>query len=576
MIVGALSVALLVILISIFIGLHPLHWLLSLYAAILLVPWLYWFGQRGVIVWRDSFRFAMGGAGWRSLGWTILAFISLTVLLYSIELWRGKRAYAQLQRQLEAEGGSLELKAVIPPPVPEEENFCATPLLAAIVDYEGTAPPMFSVKVEWRHPEIIERLESLRLPPQEASSPGRRRSERFGTSWLQAEMTELSEWQRTFVAHTNFLPNRPSNSPAEDVLIALSRFEPELAELHAARHRTAARWALHYDEGWFAQLGAGWRTVFLRNIVNVLALRATAELSAERPDAALQDVELSWRLAQSLKDEPMFFSQYFRNRMLLTSLQPIWEGLAMRRWSDAQLLQLQQRLEAYDAQATWRNAVRGETYLWMDLFRQLDTLFSWDTITSHFRELLPDGVIVAYGLMWLFYPDGWEYANQVYVYRLYERQVAAPNGEGEPARTRLNRSAASRKPVTPEMPVDPLLAIFVLPRLKEMAHDRASFEAVGLFLQEARLACALERYRLAHGEFPAALEALTPRFLDKLPSAPGGDGLLLEYRRTADGQFLLYPVGLENVSETWDPKKADRASFRRFGESDGVWRYPAR
>ena len=59
---------------------------------------------------------------------------------------------------------------------------------------------------------------------------------------------------------------------------------------------------------------------------------------------------------------------------------------------------------------------------------------------------------------------------------------------------------------------------------------------------EAFLACGLERYRLAHGQYPDTLDALVPQFAEKLPHDIIG-GQPLKYHRTADGQFVLYSVG---------------------------------
>jgi hypothetical protein len=59
---------------------------------------------------------------------------------------------------------------------------------------------------------------------------------------------------------------------------------------------------------------------------------------------------------------------------------------------------------------------------------------------------------------------------------------------------------------------------------------------------QARMACALERYRLAHGEYPATLEALTPQLIDSIPRDLIG-GQPPHYRRNADGTFLLYSIG---------------------------------
>ena len=67
-------------------------------------------------------------------------------------------------------------------------------------------------------------------------------------------------------------------------------------------------------------------------------------------------------------------------------------------------------------------------------------------------------------------------------------------------------------------------------------------------VNEAQIACALERYRLAHGEYPETLDALVPQFIEKLPHDIIG-GQPLHYRRTADGKFLLYSVGWNETDD---------------------------
>jgi hypothetical protein len=59
---------------------------------------------------------------------------------------------------------------------------------------------------------------------------------------------------------------------------------------------------------------------------------------------------------------------------------------------------------------------------------------------------------------------------------------------------------------------------------------------------QARIACALERYRLAHGEYPETLAPLVPQFMDKIPNDVVG-GHPPHYRRNPDGTFLLYSIG---------------------------------
>ena len=88
---------------------------------------------------------------------------------------------------------------------------------------------------------------------------------------------------------------------------------------------------------------------------------------------------------------------------------------------------------------------------------------------------------------------------------------------------------------------------------------------------EAMLACALERYRLANGQFPGTLEALVPRFISELPHDVIS-GEPYKYRRTGDGQFVLYSVG-------WNEKDDDGVSGNTlFDEKEGdwVWQYPVK
>jgi hypothetical protein len=90
----------------------------------------------------------------------------------------------------------------------------------------------------------------------------------------------------------------------------------------------------------------------------------------------------------------------------------------------------------------------------------------------------------------------------------------------------------------------------------------------------ARVACALERFRLAHGNYPESLELLAPQFTKTLPHDII-NGQPLHYRRTEDGKFVLYAVG-------WDEKDdGGKIFFTKNGtvdreKGDWVWQYPAK
>jgi hypothetical protein len=86
------------------------------------------------------------------------------------------------------------------------------------------------------------------------------------------------------------------------------------------------------------------------------------------------------------------------------------------------------------------------------------------------------------------------------------------------------------------------------------------------------IACALERYRLARGQFPESLDALAPEFIAKLPADVIG-GAAYQYRRTQDGQFVLYSVGWNEIDDGGRNATNGNAGDRL--KSDWVWQYSA-
>ena len=134
---------------------------------------------------------------------------------------------------------------------------------------------------------------------------------------------------------------------------------------------------------------------------------------------------------------------------------------------------------------------------------------------------------------------------------------------------------------------DPLLLVMAVPRLKEGIIEGAR---QALFLQtacqEAMVACALERYRLAQGQYPDTLGALVPTWLKQVPAdLLDPKGAPLKYRREADGGFVLYSIGLNRLddrgmlapspsNEPWRGFRPSDRFFRLLDEGDWVWSQP--
>jgi hypothetical protein len=526
--------------------------------------------------WRHGFRWFFTRPALRFYGWLVVGIISVIVLFYAEENWRGKRAWAALQREAATRGESLELSSVFPPSVPDAENFALAPGVARLLGYAdpepGETPDSRRENLPFFHGE------RERWPP---------------ANWAFQQTTDLAAWQKFFrkppltayqARHSDQpklqFPVAPEpQTPAADVLLALSRYDSDLAVLRAASQRRKARYPLAYDKGLFGlQSPQTVRMESLPAAAHVLRLRAVAELAQDQSEAALQDTLLALRLADSLRQMPYERLHRARAEMLMFCLQPVWEGLAHHRWNDQQLLALQQHFTDMDLLAEFHLAVRGETFIMMNLADQLQAFLDGRSSPAgdEIRSVKGEDRFGVW-LFRLFYPTGWLYQDKVWVFRFYEQR--ADLAKALATRPRGQFSAECRRAT------DPFLLIFVVPKLKEVFDDR---DQRALFLQtacqQAAVACALERYRLAQGQYPDSLGALVPSYLKQVPAdllAPKGTPLT--YRREADGGFALYSVGLNRVDdhgkpsspvEHWHSPKAYQDPFPRLGEGDWVWRQP--
>jgi hypothetical protein len=88
------------------------------------------------------------------------------------------------------------------------------------------------------------------------------------------------------------------------------------------------------------------------------------------------------------------------------------------------------------------------------------------------------------------------------------------------------------------------------------------------------LVCALQRYRMAYGQYPETLDELVPQYVEKLPHDIVG-GQPLKYRRADDGQFVLYSIGWNEKDDGGTVALTDSKPPRvDLDKGDWVWEFP--
>lgn len=458
--------------------------------------------------------------------------LTLILLFYAVENWRGKRAWQAREKELLAQGEVLTVAGLTPPPVPDEQNFAMTPLLKPALDYYRQGGQLV-----WRDTNGLARLNRL-------NAETRAGTEDEGKLVLgnldKGTFADLAACQQFYRGNTNYpQPVRPG-TPAEDVLVALSAFDSELRELREAmttRPLTRFPVEYEYEPSWGILLP---HLARLKMLVVITQVRATALLEAGRADEAFTDLKLGLRLAEALRNDPILINHLVRIAMLNLNLQVIREGLKRHAWNEAQLAELEKYLAPINMLAEYRQGMRGELALGtggLDFLRR-----------QGFGRQINDFVGEDEGLNsggWQLMPSGWYYQNMLTISRLHQdlimKAVDAERHLVSSAKADEMNEALTHIPFHPYS----LFARLLMPALGKAVRKAARAQ---VSLEEAQVALALERYRLTNGSLPENLEALVPRYLPKVPTDVM-DGQPLRYKRQGDGGYLLYSIGWNQTDD---------------------------
>lgn len=481
------------------------------------------------------------------LVWTLTAI----ALVYAVENWRGRRAWHNYRQQLQARGEQLDLRAFIPKEVPDDQNFAATPFVQS-----WFVKGMDSEKI-WvdKYAKVAGRVPS-RTQQQEK---GRRHFMDLAAWALAFEAADAGKLKHDISTGKLDRESRARAAPA--VLEGLKDSDSKLAELQEASRRPHSRAPVKYD------LENPWGILLphlapLKSACQRLQLRACAKLALGQTESALEDIDLMLYLADGTKEEPFLISYLVRLACFQLAVGAVWEGVADHVWSNAQLQHLEKRLAEYN--------------FFADSERPLDTERAAGILTAdllakqkfRLRDLTPDGTDPLFGGVFdRIAPRGWYYLEQRNYCRLFDNQSAGTFDPGKklvyPATIKRNVGELDRELAGARLErvvSHRVLATLLLPALGNVARRTATAQTA---VDQAVIACTLERFRLAEGQLPDNLSALS-KYIPQLPHDLV-DGRPYKYRRTGQGQYLLYSVGWNERDDGGTP------GSQLFDENEGDW-----
>lgn len=512
----------------------------------------------------------------------ILGFVGLVMLIvlaYVEEDLRGKWAWNRFKQECEAKGEKFDITIFTPPPVPDDQNFALAPIMfstyGSMIDKTGH-------EINPRNTNVASRLE-LNLY----------RSNDYGVAlsngnWAVQSLTDLKPWQTYYrTASTNaagvitneFPISAQAQSPPEDVLLALSKYDSVVEELREASRMPYSRFPLEYDKDNPAMILLP-HLAALKRSAEFLQLRAIAELQAGKTEAAAADVGLMCYLINAPQSERFLITHLVRMVMLNFTIQPIYEGFAAHRWSDAQLTGIGTALGKIDFLADYQHSMQSEAAVTP---KMIEYIRRTREISPFLRMFAVDGHefdFRAWDLACRMAPSGWFYENEIRSSEFYLRQCVPVVNLNQRTVSTKAASVAQAKldaAIANPNPYNALQYVFNLPTKRWISEKNViadKFAHAQTCADLARLAIALERHRLAHGEYPETLEPLTPQFMPALPhdvitSQP------LHYRRTTDGNFALYSVGWNETDDGGSVALSLGSTPNvDITQGDWVWKYP--
>ena len=476
----------------------------------------------------------------------ILILALLFVLFYAWQNFHSHRAWIAFQSKLKQKHISLDLASVLPAWVPEQDNFaCAT----AFVRLTTTANPLMA--------PLFQNLEESDTLPDLWKAQRRLPLANFTGVIGMAKPSKAQQLRYTYPNNPQ-LPDIPdtysgSTNNAEVAPLLLKHLEPYQADLHELA--TAAKRPRFQSINNLTALDIlqtrGPELLVMRRLHLIYTLRALALLHSGNADAAAEDVltglQLTRLTGQWLAPEASGNAQ----SMLLGTLQVLWEGLEDHRWKDGQLVAMQSELATIDLSADFIRAVqcmvRANTTHWLGML---------DLPESQWR--IPEGQSYSYTSEWKGMHRGWWYDCCIDLYNV-----------GEDALANVTQSQASAGSLQPTW--DDIYALPLNSNCEQLFQRTVNFgggpnsqllQFGQTSLNQARIAVAMERYRLSHGNNVTNLNQLVPTFLPAVPIDPILRRPLL-FEPLTNGGYILRGVG-------WN-RRNDRTNR---SSDDWIWTYP--
>lgn len=446
----------------------------------------------------------------------VAALATLLVLVYSILSFWGRNKWSREQADLKAKGETLDIQALVPPDVPEKDNFFSTPLWQEL-----------AAGNKQRGEEFSQTLKGY----EKGRGKGLYSQAKKGLKPLSAPMDLAAAAQVAKGVDPSL-----SGEPAEILLQRLAPAEGVLAELRESARRPAGRFPVQYKLGVVSgHLHVG----VLMSASRYLVVRIAAEASLGRGSEAEENVLLLIRLQKTLEGEPDTMSQLVRLSIMEMITDSVWEGIYRQCWNAGQLKNIQTQLASIELRKSFIQGLRGDRAALVPMFEMISRVPLFPKNPGAISEF-------PLGLLMMAYPKGLVFDDLANYCNLIQQTIdtiqQAPDKQ-------------TFDPVATAQALESQMTYWPIKMLSRMSYSVLGKSYMRLLqceagLNEAIIACSLEQERLVSGTYPDVLPA-------GMPSDPV-TWQALHYRKNPDGGYVLWSPALDKTNDQgalWDDKK---------------------
>jgi len=474
----------------------------------------------------------------------------LMPLLYLEEDWRGARELAAAKQRWQDAGYSLNPTDYYPPPVPDEQNLAALPI--------------FNLEPDPKDPNHPKSLLDVRL--REATD------ERQHGGWISS-----NDKKKTLAAYVAdaYAKQFPQKAAPASVVAQFEELYPLIVDLRtAAATRTAFR--MNQDYGFQPVWGRPLSLVTSQiEVAKLLSYDAQLALLENQPQIAVGDIKVGFQIAKGVGTDPTLVGGLVSYGVSAITRSTVDQGLRNHVWNDAQLAQIQDALKQVDCLAIFQLDMRSECVTFgltlIDALKANPSLMR--LLVGNYDDENNGAPSIVSVLLWRVWASGWwdmNAAQKVDFYLRTTQCVDAKTRTVHPKRSGAILSDIEKKRQSLWGPA-PWNILYLISAGAMTGACEKSTQAQAQ-LDEDRIVCGLERYRLAHGAYPPSLDALAPAYIDELPHDIL-NGAAYHYRLNANGTFLLYSVGWNQTDDggTIALKSGYTKPQIDFDNGDWVW-----